>query len=203
MSIIKQIDISEIEGNKAHLYMACSYENNLEIEDDFLNYIFPYRIVDYLEENIKNKENIYSNMLPSYKSDLEIDDFGNYLFPDKYGIDDYKENKEKTKKETDKSQIKNNKYHEIKKTQKEKIFKFLKVNRKRGRLNNESKIKKFNVLHNKFSDDNIIRKIKGRFVKYLMNFLNLLHSDYTGSKNSKFILLLDSSFTRNINQKII
>jgi hypothetical protein len=34
-----------------------------------------------------------------------------------------------------------------------------------------------------------------------MNFLNLLHSDYTGIKNSKFILLIDSSFTRNINRK--
>ena len=190
MSIINQIVISEIEINKALLNMDSSYENNLEIEDDFLNYTFPYmyRIDDNLEEKIKNKENIYSNM----------------LFPYKYQIDDYKENKEKTKKETretDKSQIKNNKYQEIKKTKKEKIFKYLKVNRKRGRLNNESKIKKFKGRHNKFSDDNIIRKIKVRFLKYLMNFLNLLHSDCTGNKNSKFILLLDSSFTSNINRK--
>ena len=46
-----------------------------------------------------------------------------------------------------------------------------------------------------------MQKIKARFLKNLMNYLNFLYSDYTGIKNSKLILMIDPSSSRNINRK--
>ena len=114
-----------------------------------------------------------------------------------------KEPSKKPTNETDKPQIKNEKYHmEIKKPKKkEKIFEVKKSNKKRGRLDIHSKRKEINAPHNKSSNDNIMQKIKARFLKNLMNYLNFLYSNYTGIKNSKLILMIDPSSSRNINRK--
>ena len=117
--------------------------------------------------------------------------------------DQIKEQSKKHTNETDKPQIKNEKYHmEIKKPKKkEKIFEVKKLNKKRGRLDIDSKRKEINAPHNKSSNDNIMQKIKARFLKNLMNFLNFLYSDYIGIKNSKLIFMIDPSSSRNINRK--
>ena len=105
--------------------------------------------------------------------------------------------------ETEKSQSKDyRKKAIIKKLQKsEIIFDIKKISRKLGRLKNNCKIKKFIVSHDKFADDNIIRKIKGKFLKYLEDYLNVLYSDYIGIKSSKLILQIDPSVSRNMNPK--
>ena len=76
-----------------------------------------------------------------------------------------------------------------------------KLNKKRGRLDINSKRKIINAQHNKSSNDNIMQKIKAKFLKNLMNYLNFLYTDYTGIKNSKLILMIDPSSSRNINPK--
>ena len=76
-----------------------------------------------------------------------------------------------------------------------------KSNKKRGRLDINSKRKEITASHNKFSNDNIMQKIKARFIKNIMNYLNFLYSDYTGIKNSKLILMIDPSSSKNINRK--
>ena len=54
-------------------------------------------------------------------------------------------------------------------TKKWKIFKIIKANNKKGRMKKNSVIK---GNHNNFSQDNIIRKIKARFLEKLRKYLN-------------------------------
>jgi hypothetical protein len=64
-----------------------------------------------------------------------------------------------------------------------KIFKISKCNRKVGRLKKNTKIR-FGI-HNKFSEDNIIRKIKANFIKKFMNYINWEYRSYLKSINHK------------------
>ena len=64
-----------------------------------------------------------------------------------------------------------------------KIFKINKCNRKVGRLKKNTKIR-FGM-HNKFSEDNIIRKIKANFIKKFMNYINWEYRSYLKSINHK------------------
>ena len=91
----------------------------------------------------------------------------------------------------------------IKKPKKlEKIFNIKKKNKKRGRLSHKRKETNFGVQHDKFSDDNILRKIKVRFLKNLIIFINLLYSTYK-KENSTLILMIDSSVSKNINRSTV
>ena len=67
-------------------------------------------------------------------------------------------------------------------SQKGKIFKIIKANNKKGRM------KKNSVIigkHNNFSQDNIIRKIKARFLEKLRKYLNNEYQSYLFKKNFK------------------
>ena len=67
-------------------------------------------------------------------------------------------------------------------TKKGKIFKIIKSNNKKGRM------KKNSVIigkHNNFSQDNIIRKIKARFLEKLRKYLNNEYQSYLFKKNFK------------------
>ena len=65
---------------------------------------------------------------------------------------------------------------------KEKIFKIVKTNKKIGRMKKNSTIK---GNHNNFSEDNIIRKLKGRFIEKLRKYINYEHQRYLFKKNLK------------------
>ena len=158
-------------------------------------------LLDYEENNI----NFDISSLNSFISDIgiykEYSEDSNERIEKKNKVNQEQTEKKETK-ETDKSQLKNDEYNiKIKRPKKStQIFKIIKKNKKRGRIDNNSK-NKINGQHNKFSEDNIIQKIKARFLKNLMIFLNILYSDYIGIENSKLILLIDSSSSRNINRK--
>ena len=65
----------------------------------------------------------------------------------------------------------------------EKIFKIVKINKKIGRIKKDSALK---GIHNKFSQDNIIRKIKRRFHENLRLYINREYKKYIlNKKNSK------------------
>ena len=61
------------------------------------------------------------------------------------------------------------------------IFRIAKINRKIGRIKKNSRIK---GIHDRLSEDNIIRKIKGRFIEKLRLYLNEEYQKYI-SKNLK------------------
>lgn len=65
-----------------------------------------------------------------------------------------------------------------------KIFKISKCNRKVGRLKKNTKVR-FSSVHTKFSEDNIIRKIKANFVEKFMNYINWEYRCYLKSINHK------------------
>jgi hypothetical protein len=67
-------------------------------------------------------------------------------------------------------------------TKKWKIFKIIKANNKKGRMKKNSVIK---GNHNNFSQDNIIRKIKARFLEKLRKYLNSEYQSYLFKKNFK------------------
>lgn len=107
--------------------------------------------------------------------------------------------KKETNSSDNKSQIKYKDYNlQIKAQKSSKIYNIIKVNKKRGRLNKKSKKKNIYAPHNKLTDDNILRKIKARFLRNLLNFLNFLYSEHIRIINSKLILPIDPSIARNI-----
>lgn len=65
-----------------------------------------------------------------------------------------------------------------------KIFKIYKRNKKIGRLKRNTDIK-YVAPHNKFAEDNIIRKIKANFVEKFMNYINWEYRSYLKSTNHK------------------
>ena len=64
----------------------------------------------------------------------------------------------------------------------EKIFKIVKINKKIGRIKKDSVLK---GIHNKFSQDNIIRKIKGRFHENLRLYINREYKKFITNKNNR------------------
>ena len=62
------------------------------------------------------------------------------------------------------------------------IFKIIKINKKIGRIKKNSLIK---GKHNRFSEDNIIRKIKTRFHEKLRLYINFEYKKYILKKNPK------------------
>ncbi len=70
------------------------------------------------------------------------------------------------------------------------IFNIVKINKKVGRMPKELK-GKYEAAHNKYSQDNIIRKIKARVQEIFRNYINYEYSKFMESKGkSKNIILL-------------
>lgn len=67
------------------------------------------------------------------------------------------------------------------KLEKEKIFRVTKRNRKIGRLKKDCNLDVF-AIHTKFTEDNIIRKFKARFIERCRQYLNKLYHEYDDKK---------------------
>ena len=80
---------------------------------------------------------------------------------------------------------------------KRKIFKIIKANNKIGRMKKNCLLK---GKHNNFSQDNIIRKIKARFLEKLRKYLNYEYHSYLFKKNFK--KLRNNNWLKKINPKM-
>jgi hypothetical protein len=78
-----------------------------------------------------------------------------------------------------------------------KIFKIIKINKKIGRIKSNSTLKGF---HNKLSQDNIIRKIKGRFHEKLRLYINTEYRKYFFKKNKNSAKIIN--WLKKINPKV-
>ena len=78
-----------------------------------------------------------------------------------------------------------------------KIFEILKKNKKVGRIKKNSMIK---GKHNRLSEDNIIRKIKARFLEKLRLYINREYRKYTLKKNKKKKII--NNWLKRVNPKI-
>ena len=82
------------------------------------------------------------------------------------------------------------------KKEKKKIFKIEKINKKIGRIKKNSILK---GIHNRLSEDNIIRKIKGRFIEKIRLYINIEYQKFilvTKKKKGKV------NWLKKINPKI-
>jgi hypothetical protein len=89
------------------------------------------------------------------------------------------------------------------KSKKKKIFNIAKINKRMGRLKKDSFMK---GKHDKFSEDNLIRKIKRRFLENLRIYINEEYKKYClekkktkGKKN--WLKKIDPNFSRSIKRK--
>ena len=85
----------------------------------------------------------------------------------------------------------------------EKIFKVKKINKKIGRLKKNSLLK---GIHNKFSEDNIIRKIKRRFLEKVRLYINEEYKNYCIANNiikgkNNWLKKIDPNFSRKIKKR--
>jgi hypothetical protein len=84
-----------------------------------------------------------------------------------------------------------------------KIFNISKVNKKVGRMLKKLK-SKFKALHNKYSEDNIIRKFKARFQDILLRYTNYEHSIFMEtkgkSKKTKLLQRINPEESRKISK---
>lgn len=87
-----------------------------------------------------------------------------------------------------------------------KIFNIIKVNKKMGRLVKHSRLRFDTVKHNKFSEDNIIRKIKANFHEKFFNYINKEYGEYFKKKHRvkkmiKLIQRISPSESRKIKKE--
>ena len=80
---------------------------------------------------------------------------------------------------------------------KEKIFNIFKTNKKIGRIKKDSSLI---GKHNRLSEDNIIRKIKGRFIEKVRLYINKEYKNYLLNKNTKRNKF--NNFLKKINPKV-
>ena len=87
---------------------------------------------------------------------------------------------------------------------KDKIFNIIKPIKKKGRIANKFK-KKFTGKHNKFTEDNIIRKIKASFIEKSRNYINheynLCMNKHKFKKIKKFLQRISPSEHRKISKE--
>ena len=90
---------------------------------------------------------------------------------------------------------------EPKNKKKEKIFRIIKYNKKKGRIKNNS-----NLIgkHNKFSEDNIIRKFKGRFIEKCRIYINKEYKSFflTNEHETKKEKILLQRISPKLSRKI-
>lgn len=155
-------------------------------------------------------EEIYNLELINYFNNISASDESknekfNVFIKTQKSFDDIKNktiSKQKTA-ATDMSQMQNYEKNHTKiqkSSNPSRIFDIGKANNHIGRLSHELKNKDMKVQHDKFSDDNILTKIKVRFLKSLILFINILYSAFK-IDNSKLILMIDPSNSRNIKRK--
>ena len=78
-----------------------------------------------------------------------------------------------------------------------KIFNFKKVSRNMGRKkHSQTQLYYVEANHNKFREDNIVRKIKIYFTNSLMMHINKKYSEFIGKKTKKLLIKIKPNFTK-------
>lgn len=140
--------------------------------------------IDFYEENYFKEEQLSNSNL----NDLDFDFFVNNEpknIPKKENGNNI--SKEKTNYQTQLKKQTEIDLNSVAKPKNEKIFNIMKEKKKKvdmGRIKNENKNKIYG-LHDKYSEDNIIRKIKASFIEKNMNLLNKEYKDHLNFNNIK------------------
>jgi hypothetical protein len=178
----------QLEQAEADNYFISNENNNL-LKIDTFNY--------FMKSNIETKQNKKDENIEDFFLGVPVEVIKDNFDPITYdGIDNYFDNTNSTDnngKETDHTNNTNNTNNTIINTktqiEKNKIFDIKKVSKRIGRRKHDKpELYKYEAVHTKYRQDNIIQKIKIHFINSTMDLINRKYNEYLNIDYKKRLL---------------
>ena len=172
----------QLEQAEADNYFISNENNNL-LKIDTFNY--------FMKSNIETKQNKKDENIEDFFLGVPVEVIKDNFDPITYdGIDNYFDNTNSTDnngKETDHT---NNTIINTKtQIEKNKIFDIKKVSKRIGRRKHDNpELYKYEAVHTKYRQDNIIQKIKIHFINSTMDLINRKYNEYLNIDSKKRLL---------------
>ena len=175
----------QLEQAEADNYFI-SNENNYLLKIDTFNY--------FMKSNIETKQSKKDENIEDFFLGVPVEVIKDNFDPITYdGIDNYFDNTNSTDnngKETDHTNNTNNTIINTKtQIEKNKIFDIKKVSKRIGRRKHDKpELYKYEAVHTKYRQDNIIQKIKIHFINSTMDLINRKYNEYLNIDSKKRLL---------------
>ena len=175
----------KLEQAEADDYFISNENNNL-LKIDTFNY--------FMKSNIETKQNKKDENIEDFFLGVPVEVIKDNFDPITYdGIDNYFDNTNSTDnngKETDHTNNTNNTIINTKtQIEKNKIFDIKKVSKRIGRRKHDKpELYKYEAVHTKYRQDNIIQKIKIHFINSTMDLINRIYNEYLNIDSKKRLL---------------
>ena len=175
----------KLEQAEADDYFISNENNNL-LKIDTFNY--------FMKSNIETKQNKKDENIEDFFLGVPVEVIKDNFDPITYdGIDNYFDNTNSTDnngKETDHTNNTNNTIINTKtEIEKNKIFDIKKVSKRIGRRKHDKpELYKYEAVHTKYRQDNIIQKIKIHFINSTMDLINRIYNEYLNIDSKKRLL---------------
>ena len=175
----------KLEQAEADNYFISNENNNL-LKIDTFNY--------FMKSNIETKQNKKDENIEDFFLGVPVEVIKDNFDPITYdGIDNYFDNTNSTDnngKETDHTNNTNNTIINTKtQIEKNKIFDIKKVSKRIGRRKHDKpELYKYEAVHTKYRQDNIIQKIKIHFINSTMDLINRKYNEYLNIDSKKRLL---------------
>lgn len=175
----------KLEQAEADNYFISNENNNL-LKIDTFNY--------FMKSNIETKQNKKDENIEDFFLGVPVEVIKDNFDPITYdGIDNYFDNTNSTDnngKETDHTNHTNNTIINTKtQIEKNKIFDIKKVSKRIGRRKHDKpELYKYEAVHTKYRQDNIIQKIKIHFINSTMDLINRKYNEYLNIDSKKRLL---------------
>ena len=175
----------KLEQSEADNYFISNENNNL-LKIDTFNY--------FMKRNIETKQNKKDENIEDFFLGVPVEVIKDNFDPITYdGIDNYFDNTNSTDnngKETDHTNNTNNTIINTKtQIEKNKIFDIKKVSKRIGRRKHDKpELYKYEAVHTKYRQDNIIQKIKIHFINSTMDLINRKYNEYLNIDSKKRLL---------------
>ena len=175
----------QLEQAEADNYFISNENNNL-LKIDTFNY--------FMKSNIETKQNKKDENIEDFFLGVPVEVIKDNFDPITYdGIDNYFDNTNSTDnngKETDHTNNTNNTIINTKtQIKKNKIYDIKKVSKRIGRRKHDKpELYKYEAVHTKYRQDNIIQKIKIHFINSTMDLINRKYNEYLNIDSKKRLL---------------
>ena len=175
----------QLEQAEADNYFISNENNNL-LKIDTFNY--------FMKSNIETKQNKKDENIEDFFLGVPVEVIKDNFDPITYdGIDNYFDNTNSTDnngKETNHTNNTNNTIINTKtQIEKNKIFDIKKVSKRIGRRKHDKpELYKYEAVHTKYRQDNIIQKIKIHFINSTMDLINRKYNEYLNIDSKKRLL---------------
>jgi hypothetical protein len=175
----------KLEQAEADDYFISNENNNL-LKIDTFNY--------FMKSNIETKQNKKDENIEDFFLGVPVEVIKDNFDPITYdGIDNYFDNTNSTDNNGEETDHTNNTNNTIINTktqiEKNKIFDIKKVSKRIGRRKHDKpELYKYEAVHTKYRQDNIIQKIKIHFINSTMDLINRKYNEYLNIDSKKRLL---------------